>query len=101
MSSYFCEKVLPFSVLMVQLCTFLASPRKVPKESDLKGAELIAPAIKAAPLGKPQRALTIALEHLNLNPVQVKNVPIFYLKGNCCVVSKISPAGRTSWNSPP
>ena len=41
----------------VQSCTFLASPRKVPKEGDLKGAELIAPAIKAAPLGNPRRAL--------------------------------------------
>ena len=43
---------------------------------------MLAPASKAAPLRKPRRALTMALEHLNLNPVRTKNVPIFCTKGD-------------------
>jgi len=36
----------------------------------------------ALPLSTPtRRALSMAPEHLNLNPVQQKNVPIFSLKG--------------------
>ena len=35
----------------------------------------------APPLGTPRRALTKVPEHLNLDPVQAKNVPIFCLKG--------------------
>jgi len=62
------------------LCPFLISARKGRKEADLKGAELIAPAIKAAPLRIPRRASPKALEHLNVNPVQAENVPIFCLK---------------------
>jgi len=38
---------------MVLLCTFLASPRKVPKEGDQGALRLVAPAIKAAPLETP------------------------------------------------
>ena len=38
-------------------CTFLASPRKVPKEGDLRGAEFCAPAQKAALLRITRRAL--------------------------------------------
>ena len=57
---------------------------------------MIAPAIKAAPLRNPRRALSMALEHLNLNPVRTNNVPIFCPKGSCCTRS----AERTSWNSP-
>ena len=57
-------------------CTFLASARKVPKESAQRDAELIAPAIKAAPFGIPRPASPLLPEHLNLHPDQSRNVPI-------------------------
>ena len=57
--------------------TFLVSARKVPQEVDLRGAELLAPASKAALLGISRPALSKALEQLNLKPVPGKNVPIF------------------------
>ena len=34
----------------------------------------------AAPFGNPRRASPLVPEHLNLNPVQAENVPIFCLK---------------------
>ena len=45
---------------VVNVRTFLVSARKVPKEADLRGAELIAPAIKYALLRISRRALTMA-----------------------------------------
>ena len=56
---------------------FLFRQERCPKEADLKGAELLAPASKAAPLRKPRPALSKALEQLNLKLVPDKNVPIF------------------------
>ena len=62
------------------LCSFLAPARKEPKEAVQRDAVSIAPAIEAAPFGNPGPASPLALEHLNLNPVQAENVPIFCLK---------------------
>ena len=67
------EPFLPFA----NVHTFLVSARKVPKEADLRGAELIAPAIKAALLRIFRPASPLPLEHLNFDPVPHKNVPIF------------------------
>ena len=36
----------------------------------------------AAPFGNPRRASPLVPEHLNLNPVQAENVPIFCLKAS-------------------
>ena len=54
------------------------------KSRPLGGCALHAPAgaaaIEAAPFGNPRPASPWALEHLNLDPVQAENVPIFCLK---------------------
>ena len=76
---------------------FLFRQERCPKEADLKGAELLAPASKAMnygaiatgnrpilircaehhPLRISRPALSKTLEQLNLKPVPGKNVPIF------------------------
>ena len=53
--------------------------RKVPKEAGIgKALSWLLPQSKPSfPMYPSRPALTIALEHLNLNPVLAKNVPIF------------------------
>ena len=60
--------------------------KKVTKECGQRGAEAGCSRTRAVPFGIPRRALTTALEHLNLNPVRTKNVPIFYAKGKTSTV---------------
>ena len=66
----------PFSMYIMST-PFLFRQERCPKEADLRGAELIAPAIKAALLRIFRPALSTPLEHLNLKSVPSKNVPIF------------------------
>ena len=66
-----------FIVPLLISAPFLSRQERCPKEADLRGAELIAPAIKAALLRIFRPALSTPLEHLNLKSVPSKNVPIF------------------------
>ena len=68
---------LVFVFLSWMFAPFLFRQERCPKEADLRGAELLAPASKAALLGISRPALSKALEQLNLKPVPGKNVPIF------------------------
>ena len=70
-------QVPPKGLLYFYFTPFLFRQERCPKEADLRGVELIAPAIKATLLRISRPALTTPLEHLNLKPVPSKNVPIF------------------------
>ena len=65
------------------ICTFLASPRKVPKEGDIgKALSCLLPQAKPPfPMYLSRRALTKLPEHLNLDPVRAKSVPTFLPEG--------------------
>ena len=54
--------------------------KKVTKEAGIRGAELIAPAIKAVLLRISRPASPVPLEHLNFKSVHHKNVPIFAMQ---------------------
>ena len=47
----------PFTLLREERCTFLVSPRKVPKECDLRGARAALPRVKCALLRISRGAL--------------------------------------------
>ena len=50
----------------------------------------------AAPFGNPRRTSPLVPEHLNLNPVQAENLPIFCLK-----FTSVNIAGRRERQPPP
>ena len=62
---------------LLTFTSFLFRQERCPKEADSRGVESRAPARQSHPLRIPRRALTTPLEHLNLQPVPNKNVPIF------------------------
>ena len=64
-------------ILFMIYTPFLFRQERCPKEADSRGVESRAPARQSHPLRIPRRALTTPLEHLNLQPVPNKNVPIF------------------------
>ena len=66
--------------MAINIYSFLAPARKEPKEAGTRGPVSRAPARQSRPLVKPPAASPWALEHLNLNPVQTENVPIFCMK---------------------
>ena len=63
-------------------CTFLVSARKVPKEADIgKALSCLLPQSKPPfPMYLSRHALSMALEHLNFDPVWTKSVPTFLSK---------------------
>ena len=84
-----------FDSKKVQLCTFLASPRKVPKEGGIGEAlSCLLPQAKPPPWRPPART-GLALEHLILDPVRTKSVPTF-----CPKYSSLQ-TGRAARAEPP
>ena len=57
----------------------------------------------AAPFGNPRHASPLVPEHLNLNPVQAENVPIFCLKFGASCIGRAArvPKGISFGHEPP
>jgi len=80
------------------LALFLFRQEKGEKKPTQEALSCRAPARQSRPLVYPPAHIAGSAQHLNLNPVQAENVPIFCLKFGASYIGRAARAAAAAYN---